>query len=103
MSEVKQETAEYSVLSKFAKYKAGEIITLAVPCPDAARAHVRLYLGEPKPESELKKELEVAMSMCSELEKELAALKAENEKLKASEKTLEVATPSPDKKAPKAK
>lgn len=96
--EVKQETAEYTVLSKFAKYEAGEIITLAKPCPDAARAHVRPYLGEPKPETELKKDLEDAMSMCSELEKELAAVKAENEKLKTeAEKTLEVATPKSSK------
>ncbi|AUR85533.1 hypothetical protein NVP1076O_28 [Vibrio phage 1.076.O._10N.286.51.B7] len=46
--------AKYVVVSKFAHFKAGEVIELAVPCPSAAHAHVKLYVEPEKPKARAK-------------------------------------------------
>ncbi len=36
--------AEYVVIKDFAHFKVGQVVELAVPCPSAAQAHVKLYV-----------------------------------------------------------
>lgn len=47
--------AKYIVVSKFAQFKVGEVIELAVPCPSAADCHVKLHVEDkPKPKAKQK-------------------------------------------------
>ena len=55
MSDKKVETAKYVVVSKFAGFKVGQVLDLAVPCPSAAHAHVKPY-KEPEGEVDTKAE-----------------------------------------------
>ena len=47
--------AKYVVVSKFAHFKVGEVVELAVPCPSAAHAHVKLYVEPEKPKTKKSK------------------------------------------------
>lgn len=40
------DTAKYVVISKFAKFKVGQVVELSVPCPSAAHAHVKLHVEQ---------------------------------------------------------
>lgn len=38
------DTAKYTVITKFAHFKVGQVVELSVPCPSAAEAHVKLHV-----------------------------------------------------------